>query len=372
MAGVSPEFGRGAFAILYSDGETSDVPVLETRDVSRRSTLRSSLNEVLDAAGVRPVLFDLGASGRPPAAWSAISRYAVYVGFDIPTEIFGPAPAGFAEAHVVPRAVVAADVPTVTFHVTRSPFCSSTLPPASTALANYAFSELFEVENTVEVPATTLGVALQELDLRRVHWFKADTQGTDLRLFRSLPESIRQGVLAVDVEPGLIDAYVGEDLFVDAHRYLASSGFWLSRLKVQGTVRMRRSTLDAVAPLVGTDAASELLLRHRTSPCWCEARYLRTLESLAGCEREDWALAWVFAMADDQPAFAADLAIAYREHFGGGSQALRMLQGATAELHRLAVPPPHKRLARRILPVAIRRMIYRLRVWVSSGKEEST
>ena len=90
----------------------------------------------------------------------------------------------------------------------------------------------------------TTRAILDRLSLDRIDWFKTDSQGIDLRLFNSLRDEVRSRVLAVDIEPGLISAYLGEDTFVDVHKNLTRSGFWLSNVNVCGTVRMRKSALD--------------------------------------------------------------------------------------------------------------------------------
>ena len=49
----------------------------------------------------------------------------------------------------------------------------------------------------LSVPATRLADELTNLGHDRVQWFKADSQGTDLRIFMMLPELIRAGEIAV-------------------------------------------------------------------------------------------------------------------------------------------------------------------------------
>src|SRR3989475_7542374 len=96
-------------------------------------------------------------------------------------------------------------------------------------------------------------------------------------LFESLKPDRRARVLALDLEPGLIDAYVGEDLFVDAHKQLLKSGFWLSNLEVQGTVKMRSSTLRRLKSMEPDPAFDQAATSIKISPGWVNARYLRTL-----------------------------------------------------------------------------------------------
>jgi hypothetical protein len=249
----------------------------------------------------------------------------------------------------------------VRFYLTKSPYCSSTLPPDSRSLENYIYSDLFVVEREAAVRATTLDAVVQRLRLAGIDWLKVDTQGTDLRIFTTLSSKLRSGILAIDVEPGLIDAYQGEDLFVDTHRTLTRSGFWLSKLDVRGVARIRKSTLGLLTSTHGTPY-DQIERAVRKTPGWCEARYLRTIESLAAaeCGRRDYALLWIFSMVDDQPGFALDVALEYEKTFGR-DETSELLK--TQAMERLtAGNPSDKRdrvrgLVRGMIPVPIKRWL---------------
>ena len=285
--------------------------------------MNEEIHGVLSALNIQPILVDIGASGAPPEVWEPIARHAIYVGFDPDRRELHDVPEGhYARSIIVNEAVTSApDLTEAHFYLTRSPYCSSTLPPDTEALADYLFSDLFTVEREASVPAASLSAVLDRLDLPRVDWFKTDSQGTDLRLFQSLPDELRRGVLAVDIEPGLIDAYQGEDLFVDAHRELLRQGFWLSSLEVRGSVRMKRTTLQAMASYRPQLGDARVYQSVRPSPGWCEARYLRTLESLEdrNAEERGYALLWVFAMIERQWGYALDIARAYEQRFSQDS-----------------------------------------------------
>ena len=294
--------------------------------------------------GLRPVLVDVGASAAPPAIWRAIAAESDYIGFDPDArELRRDAARGFRSSLILPYAVVADDRDSATLYLTRSPFCSSTLPPDSNALACYLFAPLFDVVGTASVPATSLA-GLPEL--RSIDWLKLDTQGTDLRIYESTPESIRASMLALDIEPGLIDAYSGEDFFVTAHARLTREGWWLSRASVLGSVRMRRASAERLRA-EGVDETT-IAASTRTSPGWIEARYLRTIEHLqrGGAAERSYRLLWVFAMLDGQFGFAFDLAEAMED------AALRA--AAVSALKQHAARAGIRRLARR-LPASWRR-----------------
>ena len=84
------------------------------------------------------------------------------------------------------------------------------------------------MEALVGVRATATDSVLSRLDISRLRTSdRFDSQGIDLRLINSISSDVLSRVMAIDTEPGLIDIYQGEDLFVDVHRDLTSNGFWL-------------------------------------------------------------------------------------------------------------------------------------------------
>lgn len=278
---------------------------------------------VLAQLQIVPVLVDVGASGAPPPLWNPIAAHATYIGFDPDQRDTHELTSGRFRRTVMVNQAITADKgrTSLPFFLTSSPHCSSTLAPDTVALQDYLFANLFAVEREAAMPATTLNAVIERLELPGIDWLKLDTQGTDLRIFNSLEPSWRSRVLAIDIEPGLMDAYVGEDMFIDVHRSLSEQGFWLSNLKIMGAARLRRTTLDRI--LASRPDLSERLITHavRPSPGWCEARYLRTAAWLAEHDAppRDYQLHWLFAMLDRQPGFALDLGIAYEERFGQSS-----------------------------------------------------
>lgn len=274
----------------------------------------AELRALLREADAYPVLVDIGSSGGSPDIWNGFAAESTYVGFDPDlreTRIINDG--RFRRMIIVNRAVVASDSPEgARFYLTRSPHCSSTLQPNIAALQEFLFADLFDVERETTVPATTLDAMLRSLSLDRIDWLKTDSQGIDLRLLLSVPDAQRSKMLAVDMEPGLTDAYEGEDLFPQVHDEMRRSGFWLSNLRVRGSVRMRPGN----APITGS-AIGVLKAILRTTPGWVEARYLRAPASLRahGGGPREFVLLWAFALADDQPGFALDVANEFQRAF---------------------------------------------------------
>jgi FkbM family methyltransferase len=277
--------------------------------------------ELLSRCGIEPILIDVGASGGTPRIWQPIRTHSTYIGFDGDTrEIHHPQEDEFRHAKFVHEVITSEEGSTgeVRFYLTRSPYCSSTLRPNPLVTDNFLSADSFVVERETQVKASTLDHVLERLALPHIDWMKIDTQGTDLRIYKSLRQDVRDQLLAMDIEPGLRGAYMGEDLFSDVHKQMVADGFWLSNLKVCGLVRMRKTTLDALAARDATLNGELISKSIRQTPGWTECRYLRSLEGLAraGAKKRDFVLLWIFSAIDRQFGFCLDLALEYARVLG--------------------------------------------------------
>ena len=277
---------------------------------------------------IEPVLVDVGAAGAVPDFWRPLAPHAFYIGFDPDSREMGHQPErGWKRAQIFPFAVVAdSNENDVEVFLTSAPQCSSTLPPDQAALDHYDFAASFHVEAREKCAASTLAAALQTVDVAGPDWLKLDTQGTDWRIFASLNSAQRAQVLAVDVEPGLVDAYQGEDLFAPTHAALVKEGFWPVHMKVCGVSRGHVESWKSIG-WTGERAARVVAV----SPVWVEARYFRSVESLRphATERQ-WVLLGLFAAIEKQWGFVLDVS---RELEPANPQAAKALrEWATAEL----------------------------------------
>lgn len=331
----------------------------------------STVQRVLAQFNIQPVLVDVGASAGTPDIWKDIARQAIYVGFDPDArDLRQLADSDFHQAFLVNKALTSdPQADSVHFYFTRSPYCSSTLLPDIPALSDFVYTDLFTVVGEGSVEATSLDRVLQMLDLTGIDWFKTDSQGIDLRLFNSIPDDVRARVLAVDIEPGLIHAYQGEDLFVDAHKDLTRQGFWLSWLDVRGAPRISQSTVTEMITRRGLTPA---MIRNgvRKTPGWCEARYLRSLQWMQTHEmgQREYVLLWGFALVQDQPGFALDVALAYQKLFGSDALARTLLDTPLALIRRRFVSLAITRLLPRRLKNSLRFRLQRLRRRLSARR----
>jgi FkbM family methyltransferase len=277
----------------------------------------SPIDVLLQEEAIHPVLVDIGASGGAPPIWKPIARYSTYVGFDPDLrDMRRDTGLGYRSAIIVNKAVCPdPQAAEVTFYLTESPYCSSTLQPNADALSKYSFWKLFHTIREARVPATTLDAVLSAESLAQIDWLKIDAQGADLRLYLSIDPKIRRKMLALDTEPGLLDAYYGEDLFVDAHARIRKEGFWLSYINVMGVPRISAAVMKELAIAMVDGMPKGKASQLRTSPGWCEARYLRTTDSLLeqACTAREFVLSWIFAVMDGQYGHALEIAVAARD-----------------------------------------------------------
>jgi Methyltransferase FkbM domain len=279
----------------------------------------SAALDVLARAGVSLTLVDVGASLEPFEAFRPLLGHATYVGFDPDRRELHTETSATGRRIIVDKAVVPdGGRPTARFFLTHNPTASSTLRPLGDAIAPYLQAYRYEVVDEAEVPATTLGEALAASGLDRADWIKLDTQGTDLRLLTGLDERLFAGLMAVDAEPGFEPYYEGEDTFTDLHRELVDRGFWMSDLRLERGVRLRRETFDAELGARTKLGRMRYEFALRSSPIAAGPRFLRTLASLdkAGAPREDYLRLWACAFFSGSHPYALDVVAECRARHG--------------------------------------------------------
>lgn len=255
-----------------------------------------------------PVLIDVGASGRVHSRWKKLAPYSVCLAFDADDRKFGfteKTDSGYKKLLVFHSLVFPEKKESVDFYLTKSPYCSSTLHPDNEELSEYAFSYKFDVEKTVQLPAVTLTEALEKSGFGYVDWFKTDSQGIDLALFRSLGEKVIDSTLVAELEPGLIDAYRGENKMYEVIGYFDKKDFWLAAMTVKGFPRIKDVHTASIA---GKGLRAKLTaFSQKQSPGWTELFFLNKLRKQDS--RRSLLLGWVIAMTEKQYGFALDTAI---------------------------------------------------------------
>jgi len=251
-----------------------------------------------------PVLIDIGASGQIHPEWSAIAKHSVCIAFDadsrdfITINIGAEENSGYKKLLLINAIVSDKNDKTTRFYLTASPHCSSSLLPISKELDNWSFADLFKVESTVELKNVSISSVLNENKITYVDWYKTDSQGIDLRLFKAFSVEVQKKILVAEFEPGFIDAYEGEDKISGLLPYMETLPFWMSDCSVKGSQRISKQTLNKY------NLPSDKL-NLRNSACWAEFAYINTCEFLQS--ERDLLLALAFSCIKKQFGFALDL-----------------------------------------------------------------
>lgn len=248
-----------------------------------------------------PVLIDIGASGEINQKWNRIAPYSICIAFDADDREFQVSEQTNKEYKKLisfNRIVTSEPAGKASFYLTSSPYCSSLLAPQTEKLESWIFSDLFKVERSTSLAAITIAEALQKVNIDYIDWFKTDTQGTDLRLFKTLPQKLSSQMLAAEFEPGILDAYTGEDKLFHVMEEMHKNDFWLSSMEVKGVQRLKSKYVEEF----GMRTIKRIV---RKSPGWAEVTYLRL--PVVSTQRQ-LLLLYIFALIDRQFGFALEVA----------------------------------------------------------------
>lgn len=264
------------------------------------------------------VLVDVGAAGGVHPRWRPLARQAIGVGFepdardaDALADAHGRFQRWILGRHLVTPQSAPGPQP---LHLTRSPQCSSMLRPRAERLAGWAFAEFFVVERTVSLPAESLTAALAAHGVGYIDWLKCDTQGLDLAIYRSLPVAWREQMAVVEFEPGLIDAYEGEDKVADVLQAMQTEPFWLADFTLGKAVK---GSPERLAEALGPRAARWARRLGPAAPAWANLCFVREAgEDGPPATRRTLLAAWLGATLMGQHGHALELAGQGKRQFG--------------------------------------------------------
>jgi FkbM family methyltransferase len=260
-----------------------------------------------------PVLVDVGASSGVNPAWRALAKYSICIAFDADDRGMGQTRRDsnlYKQLHVYNRILTSGEETTSDFYLTHDAPCSSMLLPDTEGLSAWEFADRFVVVEKQTVPTTNLQAVLTQLNLDRVDWFKSDSQGIDLRLFLSLGDALVQRVLMAEFEPGVIDAYQGDDKLWTLMSCMHDRGFWMSDMSVLGSNRIRKDLVKCFTQFERNYMVHLL----KTSPGWAEVTYMNSFSGNDLGKRE-YLLGWVCASIKRQYGFALELAVGAKARF---------------------------------------------------------
>lgn len=278
------------------------------------------IDEILESnffADNPPMLLDIGASGKIHPKWQPIAKHSICIAFDADAREIGYAvneSKGYKKLYLFNNLVSNDALAEADFFLTRSPYCSSLLEPDHQSIAGYNFGDLFEVDRIVRLQTVQLTDALRSAGMSRIDWFKTDSQGTDLRLFQSLGDELMKRVLVAEFEPGIIDAYRGEDKLHAVMKFMDSQPFWMSDMKICGTQRISQGALKYSDQQHRGQVRSGMHLK--IAPCWAEVSYFNSFGPEAvWLDQRDYLLGWIFTLIEGQHGFGLDIALQGKKRF---------------------------------------------------------
>lgn len=263
-----------------------------------------------------PVLIDIGASGQLHKKWKLIAKYSICMAFDADDREFGfieKEEYSFKKLFVYNCIVSDENKTDQVFYLTKSPYCSSILKPDYNNLANYSFADMFQILNTSKLKTVSISTALKEININQVDWFKTDSQGLDLRLFKNLNDDIRKKIIVAEFEPGLIDAYENEDKLYSLLQYLQNKDYWISDFIVKGNPRISSSLFNSIYSNLRLNKLLSLSLKPASG--WAEITIINSFDDKNIFSKREYILGCLFAIIEKQYGFAYELSIKGFEKF---------------------------------------------------------
>jgi len=281
--------------------------------------MRNLLTQILNIAELKdepPVLIDIGASGQIHKKWKLIAKHSICLAFDADDRDFGfieKKQSDFKKLFVYNCIVSNEDKSNQLFYLTKSPYCSSILKPNINSLENYSYADIFNIASTVQLKTISLSKALSELNIKTIDWFKADSQGLDLRLFLNLSEEIRKKIIVAEFEPGIINAYENEDKLYTLLAELDKRDFWVADMIVKGVPRISASLFNSIYSIQKLNKLLSLSLKPAAG--WAEITIINNFNSIIGFNKREYLLGCLFSMLENQFAFAYELSLKGLEKF---------------------------------------------------------
>jgi hypothetical protein len=280
-----------------------------------------------------PVLLDVGASKEIHRVWKDIASFSIGIAFDADDRDFSSGESsnsGFKALYKVNKIVVAGNYgEAAPFYLTRSPYCSSLLEPNLSALSPYHYAPLFEVQKEISLNVIKLPEVVAQYQIPQIDWFKTDSQGTDLRLFDSIGAELQNKAIVVEMEPGIVDAYKGEDKVSDClHYFEKRADFCLVAMKILGPLRMRSDRFERIfTSTFNRKLASGFLPK---VPGWAEMAFMNTLEGPQSLR--SFLLGWLFATILKRHDMAHGYAIEGKRQYPNESLLTKMELYSTSKL----------------------------------------
>ena len=230
-------------------------------------------------------LVDIGASGPDWESYQSLRESARLLRFDPDSRDFRQNPSSGRKEVCINKAVTESTSKEIEIFLTESPYCSSTLEPDKERLSNYPYVDLFEVKQKCSVSSVTLEEGIRFAGFKRPDWIKLDTQGTELRIMKSLPKATLDRILVCEIEASIYPHYKQADTIGDIMNFFEAEDFWVVKVEEHWNTRRRKELNDELnAQFQGFDLKVFKHFTHK-EPTTYELFYARTLK---GCKKRGY------------------------------------------------------------------------------------
>jgi FkbM family methyltransferase len=235
--------------------------------------------QLLKQENISLVLTEVGASGETWDIFELLKPIADLLRFDPDLrDIRETAEIKPRRVVTLNRAVVDNEIEEVTFYLTKSPYCSSTLKPDFARLKNFPYADWFEIEKTVQVPAINLDRAIVLAKFDRIDWIKLDTQGTEFRILNSISQNIFDRVLVCDLEASLYPHYIDADTLPSMHELMLNNDFWIVEMRPHWNTRISANLMTKLTQRYQGQNNKIFKYSKHKEVTTLEFCYLRTIE----------------------------------------------------------------------------------------------
>ncbi len=262
-----------------------------------------------------PIFIDIGASGKTHNSWSKLAKYAICICFDADLRDFSTEQTKSDYKKLILINKIVSDSSGIKdFYLTRNPHCSSTLNTDIESLSDWYFKNLFIVDKKVKIEAITINEVLASLNINRVDWFKTDSQGTDLRIFKAIHKPIRKRILSAEFEPGIIDAYQGEDKLYSIFEYM-NKDYFIDNISFKGSIRVSPSIVSKNFSWIHNTKIDITSKINKASKLWAEVQYLNAVKDKEVFSHRDILLYCAILIIKKQYLFCFEICDFYEKKF---------------------------------------------------------
>ena len=240
----------------------------------KNTKLTKRLSDILNEYNASLTMLDIGASGAPYKPFEIANKITgKIIEVDPDSRDFETSKFNENKIVKVTKAICENDnAESITLYLTENSHCTSTLKGDREKLANFPYSDYFNIVDSQEVQATSLNNLSKELNCS-FNWIKLDTQGTELRIIESMSDELFNSVLAIDAEISFYRHYLDADWLPSFHTFLDKKGFYISDIiNIQERIRLTKEDLNSLK----THVYQPKLKHWPTSP---EFRYIKALDA---------------------------------------------------------------------------------------------